>query len=236
VKCFKDTNSNNKKRRQDFINMKLKEYKKRINEILKILHKNYPEAKTALRHSNAFELLIATILSAQCTDKRVNKVMKDLVKKYPTPYEYAYANPIELEQDIKPTGFYKNKTKNIIACCEKLLEDFDSKVPNNMEDLVSLPGVGRKTASVVLGNYFNIPAIPVDTHVNRVSRRLGLTKEKNADKIEFELMEIIPKDEWIFFSNALILHGRYKCKSKKPDCLNCDLKEFCPSRDLFIIQ
>ena len=216
--------------------MKSKEDKKTISEILRILHKNYPEAKTALKHSNAFELLIATILSAQCTDKQVNKVMKNLVKRYSSPYEYAYANPIELEQDIKTTGFYKNKTKNIIACCKKLLEDFDGKVPDNMEDLVSLPGVGRKTASVVLGNYFNVPAIPVDTHVNRVSRRLGLTKEKRADKIEFGLMEIIPKNEWIFLSNALILHGRYVCKSKKPDCLNCDLNEFCPSRDLFILQ
>ena len=216
--------------------MKSKEDKKRVSEILKVLHKKYPEAKTALKHSNAFELLIATILSAQCTDKQVNKVMKNLVKRYSSPYEYAYANPIELEQDIKTTGFYKNKTKNIIACCKKLLEDFDGKVPDNMEDLVSLPGVGRKTASVVLGNYFNIPAIPVDTHVNRVSRRLGLTKEKRADKIEFGLMEIIPKNEWIFFSNALILHGRYVCKSKKPDCLNCNLNKFCSSRDLFILQ
>ena len=216
--------------------MKSKEDKKRVSEILEILHKNYPEAKTALKHSNVFELLIATILSAQCTDKQVNKVMKNLVKKYSSPYEYAYANPTNLEEDIKSTGFYKNKTKNIIACCKKLLEDFDDKVPDNMEDLVSLPGVGRKTANVVLGNYFNIPAIPVDTHVNRVSRRLGLAKEKKADKIEFELMKIIPKDEWIFFSNALILHGRYVCKSKKPDCLNCNLNKFCSSRDLFILQ
>lgn len=210
--------------------------KKTISEILGILHKSFPEAKTALKHSNAFELLIATILSAQCTDKQVNKVMKNLVKKYSSPYEYAYANPTNLEEDIKSTGFYKNKAKNIIACCKKLLEDFDGKVPDNMEDLVSLPGVGRKTANVVLGNYFNVPAIPVDTHVNRVSRRLGLAKEKKADKIEFELMKIIPKDEWMFFSNALILHGRYVCKSKKPDCLNCNLNEFCPSRDLFILQ
>lgn len=214
--------------------MKSKEDKKRVSEILKVLHKKYPEAKTALKHSNAFELLIATILSAQCTDKQVNKVMVNLVKKYPSSYEYAYANPTNLEDDIKSTGFYKNKTKYIIACCKKLLEDFDGKVPDNMEDLVSLPGVGRKTASVVLGNYFNIPAIPVDTHVNRVSRRLNLTKEKKADKIEFELMKIIPKDEWIFFSNALILHGRYVCKSKKPDCLNCNLNEFCSSRDIFL--
>ena len=216
--------------------MKSKEDKKRVSEILEILHKSFPEAKTALKHSNVFELLIATILSAQCTDKQVNKVMKNLVKKYSSPYEYAYANSTNLEEDIKSTGFYKNKTKNIIACCKKLLEDFDDKVPDNMEDLVSLPGVGRKTANVVLGNYFNIPAIPVDTHVNRVSRRLGLAKEKKADKIEFELMKIIPKDEWIFFSNALILHGRYVCKSKKPDCLNCNLNKFCSSRDLFILQ
>lgn len=214
--------------------MKSKEDKKRVSEILGILHKNYPEAKTVLKHSNAFELLIATILSAQCTDKQVNKVMKNLVKKYSSPYEYAYANPTNLEEDIRSTGFYKNKAKNIIACCKKLLEDFDGKVPDNMEDLVSLPGVGRKTANVVLGNYFNIPAIPVDTHVNRVSRRLGLAKEKKADKIEFELMKIIPKDEWIFFSNALILHGRYVCKSKKPDCLNCNLNEFCLSKELFL--
>ncbi len=214
--------------------MNLNKEKKRIIGMLRILHKNYPEAKTALKHSNAFELLIATILSAQCTDKQVNKVMKNLVKKYSSPYEYAYANPTNLEEDIKSTGFYKNKAKNIIACCKKLLEDFDGKIPDNMEDLVSLPGVGRKTANVVLGNYFNIPAIPVDTHVNRVSRRLGFVKEKKADKIEYELMKIIPKDEWIFISNALILHGRYVCKSKKPDCLNCNLNEFCLSKELFL--
>lgn len=214
--------------------MNLNREKKRITDILRILHKNFPEAKTALKHSDAFELLIATILSAQCTDKQVNKVMKNLVKKYPSPYEYAYVNPIDLEADIKSTGFYKNKTKNIIACCKKLLEDFESKVPDNMEDLISLPGVGRKTASVVLANYFNIPAIAVDTHVNRVSRRLGLATEKKADKIEYELMKIIPKDEWIFLSNALILYGRNVCKSKKPDCLNCDFNKLCPSRDLFL--
>ncbi|MBU2598195.1 MAG: endonuclease III [Actinobacteria bacterium] len=214
--------------------MVFKKSKKRISEILRILHKNFPEAKTALKCSNAFELLIATILSAQCTDKQVNKVMKNLVKKYPSPYEYTYANPIELEQDIKPTGFYKNKAKNIIACCKKLIEDFEGKVPDNMVDLVSLPGVGRKTASVVLGNHFNIPSIAVDTHVNRVSRRLGLTSEEKAEKIELDLMKVIPKDEWIFFSNSLILHGRYICKSKKPDCLNCDFNKLCPSKNLYI--
>jgi len=214
--------------------MEFEKVKKRIIEILRILHKNFPDAKTTLKCSNAFELLIATILSAQCTDKQVNKVMENLVKKYPSPYEYAYVNPIDLEEDIKSTGFFRNKAKNIIACCKKLLEDFEGKVPDNMEDLVSLPGVGRKTASVVLGNYFNIPSIAVDTHVNRVSRRLGLTSEEKAEKIELDLMEVIPKDEWIFFSNALILHGRNVCKSKKPDCLNCDLNEFCSSRDLYI--
>ncbi len=214
--------------------MKSKSDKERVSEILRILHKNFPEAKTALKCSNAFELLIATILSAQCTDKQVNKVMENLVKKYPSPYEYAYVNPIDLEEDIKSTGFFRNKAKNIIACCKKLLKDFDGKVPDNMEDLVSLPGVGRKTASVVLGNYFNIPSIAVDTHVNRVSRRLGLTSEEKADKIEFELMKIIPKDEWIFFSNALIFHGRYVCKSKKPDCLNCDFNKLCPSKNLYL--
>lgn len=214
--------------------MNLNKEKKRITDILRILHNNFPEAKTALKCSNAFELLIATILSAQCTDKQVNKVMVNLVKKYPSPYEYAYVNPTDLENDVRTTGFYKNKTKNIIACCKKLIEDFESKVPDNMEDLISLPGVGRKTASVVLANYFNIPAVAVDTHVNRVSRRLGLATGKKADKIEYELMKIIPKDEWIFFSNALILHGRNVCKSKKPDCLNCNLNEFCPSRDLFL--
>jgi len=214
--------------------MNLNKEKKRVSDILKILHKNFPEAKTALKHSDAFELLIATILSAQCTDKQVNKVMKNLVKKYSTPYEYAYVNPADLEKDIKSTGFYKNKTKNIIACCKKLIEDFEGKVPDNMKDLVSLPGVGRKTASVVLGNYFNIPSIAVDTHVNRVSRRLGLTSEEKAEKIELDLMKVIPKDEWIFFANSLILHGRYICKSKKPNCLNCNLNKFCPSKVLFL--
>jgi len=202
---------------------------KRISELISILKATYPEAKTALRFSSPLELLIATILSAQCTDERVNMVTKSLFAKYPSAKAYAQAKLAELEQDIRPTGFFHNKAKNIKACCEQLEEKFHGLVPNRLEELTKLPGVGRKTANVVLGNAFNIPALVVDTHVKRVASRLGLTSQKDADKIEQELMGIIPREEWILFSHLLIFHGRRICKAKTPSCPICPVAKLCPS-------
>jgi len=206
----------------------------RIKEIISILKKTYPEAKTALRFSTPLELLIATILSAQCTDKRVNKVTGTLFIHYPSAKAYAQADPAELEQAIRPTGFFHNKAKNIKACCQQLENTFHGEVPNRMEDLTQLPGVGRKTANVVLGNAFNIPALVVDTHVKRVAARLGFIQQKDPDKIEQELSRIIPKEEWIQFSHLLIFHGRNICKAPKPLCPQCPLDKLCPSYSLFV--
>ncbi|MEW6381289.1 MAG: endonuclease III [bacterium] len=201
----------------------------RISEIISILKSTYPEAKTALRFSSPLELLISTILSAQCTDERVNKVTRTLFAKYPSAKAYARADLAELEEDIRPTGFFHNKARNIKACCEHLEEKFQGEVPNRLEDLTQLPGVGRKTANVVLGNAFNIPGLVVDTHVKRVAGRLGLTSQKDPDKIEQELMSIIPREEWIQFSHLLIFHGRAICKAPKPSCPICPVARLCPS-------
>jgi len=206
----------------------------RVKEIISILKKTYPDAKTALRFSSALELLIATILSAQCTDKRVNEVTEELFTKYPSAQAYAQADLAELEQDIRSTGFFHNKAKNIRACCEHLVSKFHGEVPNRLEDLTQLPGVGRKTANVVLGNVFNIPALVVDTHVKRVAARLGLTSQKEPDRIEQELMTIIPQEEWTQFSHLLIFHGRKICKAPKPLCPICPVAELCPSYPLFV--
>lgn len=203
--------------------------KNSINEILRILKKNYPDSKTALSHKNALDMLISTILSAQCTDERVNKVTKELFKKYKEAEHYADANIKELEQDIRSTGFYKNKAKNIKNCCKMLLANYNGKVPNTIEELIKLPGVGRKTANVVLGAIFNkAEGIVVDTHVRRVSFRLGLTKNKNPDKIEQDLIKLIPKKDWIFISNSLMWHGRKICNSRSPLCSKCFLNKICP--------
>ena len=206
----------------------------RVKEIISILKKTYPDAKTALRFSTPLELLIATILSAQCTDERVNKVTENLFIKYPSAQSYAQANLAELEQDIRSTGFFHNKAKNIKACCEHLVSKFGGEVPNRMEDLTQLPGVGRKTANVVLGNVFDIPGLVVDTHVKRVAARLGLTRQKDPDKIEQELMKIIPQEEWTQFSHLLIFHGRQICKAPKPLCPRCPVADLCPSYSLFV--
>lgn len=206
----------------------------RVKEVISILKKTYPDAKTALRFSSPLELLIATILSAQCTDERVNKVTEKLFIKYPTAQAYAQADLAELEQDIRSTGFFHNKAKNIKACCEHLERKFHGEVPSRMEDLMQLPGVGRKTANVVLGNVFDIPALVVDTHVKRVAARLGFTRQKDPDKIEQELIKIIPQEEWTLFSHLLIFHGRQICKAPKPLCPLCPVAELCPSYSLFV--
>lgn len=197
---------------------------KRITELLL---KKYPQPKIALKFSNPLELLVATILSAQCTDVRVNVVTERLFKKYKTAKDYANADINSFEQEIKSTGFYKNKAKMIINAAKKLVSDFGGKIPSTMEELTTLPGVGRKTASVVLSAAFNIPAIAVDTHVLRVSNRLGLVKSEDPEKIEMQLRNLIPEDKWIFFTLSMILHGRETCKAKRPLCKGCVLYKQC---------
>jgi len=199
----------------------------RIKNILKILDEHYPDVKVALNYTNPLELLIATILSAQCTDERVNQLTPHLFKKYPTAKDYAMADLKTLEQDIKPTGFYKNKAKHIKECCQVLVEKYNGQVPANLEILTKLPGVGRKTANVVLGNAFDIPGIVVDTHVRRVANRLGLTKHQDALKIEKDLMQLIPKEKWTKFSLQLTWHGRRICKARNPQCNKCPLHKWC---------
>lgn len=204
----------------------------RVRAILKGLNEAYPDAKCALKHENAFQLLIATILSAQCTDERVNKVTPTLFRKYPNARAFAYANPKELEQDIRPTGFFRNKTKSIMGASKKIVEEFHGEVPRSMDELLTLPGVARKTANVVLGTAFGIASgIVVDTHVQRVSRRLDLTKNTDPKKIEQDLMKVIPQDRWILFSNQLIWHGRKVCQARKPRCIECNLERLCYSKD-----
>ena len=201
----------------------------RAKKIIAALRKTYPDARCELNYSNPLELLIATVLSAQCTDKRVNQVTAELFRKYRTAADYANANSTALEQDIKTTGFFRNKTKNIQACCRKLVEQYGGKVPQTMEELVQLGGVGRKTANVLLGNAFGInEGIVVDTHVARLSHRLGLTKQKDPEKIEHDLVKLVPRAQWTMFSHWLIWHGRRRCYARNPDCLNCEIKTLCP--------
>jgi endonuclease-3 len=208
--------------------------KKRTAEIIRRLKKAYPGAHCALNHSNAFELLIATILSAQCTDQRVNIVTADLFRKYRGPEDYLKVSQFELEKDIHSTGFFRNKAKNIQATCRKIIDDFGGEVPQTMDELLTLPGVARKTANVVLGNAFGVASgVVVDTHVARLSQRLGLTKNENAEKIEKDLIELVPKKHWIMFSHWLIFHGRQICQARKPRCRECVLAEVCPSFELF---
>ncbi|RCK75172.1 MAG: Endonuclease III [Ignavibacteriae bacterium] len=212
----------------------LEALRKRVKAIIQILEEEYPDAKTALVHKNPFELLIATILSAQCTDERVNMVTPALFKRYPNAKAFAEANIFELESMIKSTGFYHAKAKNIINCCKVLVEKHSGKIPERIEDLVNLPGVGRKTANVVLGGAFGIASgIVVDTHVKRLAERLGLSNNSNPDKIEEDLMEIVPEKDWISFSDMLIWHGRRVCKAKKPKCLECSINNYCPSYKKF---
>jgi len=206
--------------------------RERIKIIWPILRKTYPQAKCALEHSDPLQLLIATILSAQCTDVRVNIVTKAVFKKYKTAKDWAKAPLGEIEQDIKSTGFYRNKAFNIKSACEKIVSDYDCKVPGTMDELLKLNGVGRKTANVVLGNAFGIPGIVCDTHVLRLSRRLALSANtSDAEKLEFDLMEIVPKENWTLFSHLLIFHGRNICKARKPGCPNCPIAKYCPAAD-----
>lgn len=197
------------------------------SKIIAILLKKYPEPRIALRFSNPLELLVATILSAQCTDARVNEVTKPLFKKYKSARDYARTDPRIFEQEIRSTGFYKNKAKAIINCCRKLVEDYKGRVPDDLAALTTLPGVGRKTANMVLGNAFAQAAIAVDTHVLRVSNRLGLAHATKADKVEEELMKEIPRSKWTAVGNALIIHGRDTCTAKKPRCGACMLYALC---------
>ena len=206
-----------------------KEAKQRIKKIWPILENTYPDAKTALKFVNSLELLIATILSAQCTDVRVNMVTPGLFKKYKSAKDWAKADIKQIESDIRSTGFYHNKAVSIKGACTKIIEQFGGKVPGTMAELVDLPGVGRKTANVVLGNAFGTPAIACDTHVIRLSRRLGLSENSDPVKLEFDLAEIVPKKSWTVFSHALILHGRNICKARKPDCENCPISKYCPA-------
>lgn len=203
--------------------------KERIENILKLLDERYgTDIICYLDHENAWQLLIATILSAQCTDARVNVVTRDLFRKYPGVEYFARADLKELEQDIRSTGFYHNKAKNIIVCCQDLVEKFGGEVPESIEDLTSLAGVGRKTANVIRGNIYNEPSIVVDTHVKRISNRLGLTKEEDPVKAEYDLMKVLPKDHWILYNLQIIALGREICKAPTAKCDACFLTEFCP--------
>lgn len=205
---------------------------KRTEEILKRFDEVYgTELICYLNHDNAWQLLIAVILSAQCTDARVNIVTKDLFRKYDTLEKFAYADVLEMEQDVKPTGFYHNKARNIIACARKLVEEYQGEVPSTIEELTSLPGVGRKTANVIRGNIYNEPSIVVDTHVKRISNRLGLTREQDPEKIEYDLMKKIPKDHWIMYNIQVISFGRTICEARSPKCHECFLYDLCKAKD-----
>jgi endonuclease-3 len=206
------------------------ELKQRARKIITLLKRAYPDARCSLNHANAFELLIATILSAQCTDARVNIVTQDLFRKYRRPEDYLRVPARELERDIRTTGFFRNKTKSIQGTAKLLTEEFDGRVPETIEELLELPGVARKTANVVLGNAFGNPAgVVVDTHVTRLSHRLGLSTQKTAEKIELDLVEIVPQKEWVMFPHLMIAHGRAICKARNPLCAECPIEKLCPS-------
>lgn len=205
---------------------------RRVAAILAKLDEAYPAAACELKHENAFQLLISTILSAQCTDVRVNQVTATLFKKYGTPEAFAHANPSELEQDVRPTGFFRNKTKSIMGASKAILEKFGGEVPRAMEEMLTLPGAARKTANVVLGTAYGIASgIVVDTHVIRISNRLDLTRNEDPKKIEQDLMKIIPTEKWILFSHQIIWHGRRVCYARKPKCVECNLEKICYSKD-----
>ena len=206
--------------------------KKRLNKILRFLNRAYPAVECALHHESAWELLVSTILSAQCTDKRVNEVTPNLFEKYPTVFEIATAEPQEIEKEIHSTGFFRNKAKSIIGSARNITENFDGEVPQTMDKLLTLPGVARKTANVVLGSWFGKPSgVVVDTHVQRITRRLDLTQHNNPQKIEKDLMEILPKKRWIIFSHQMIHFGRSICIARKPRCMDCRLQTLCYAPD-----
>ncbi len=213
----------------------IRDKKARTAEIIDRLRKAYPSAHCALIHTNAFELLIATILSAQCTDERVNIVTATLFRKYRGPLDFADVPQEELERDIHSTGFFRNKARNIRAASRRILDEFGGEVPQTMGEILTLAGVARKTANVVLGNAFGIESgVVVDTHVSRLSQRLGLTKEKTPEKIELDLQALVPKKYWVMFSHWLIFHGRQICQARKPKCTECVLADICPSYKLFV--
>ncbi|MCY3624480.1 MAG: endonuclease III [Candidatus Dadabacteria bacterium] len=207
--------------------MNTQDVKKKARKILQFLKKTYPDAKCHLAFKNASELLVGSILSAQCTDKRVNMITPGLFKKYPDLGAFSGASEEELQNDVRSTGFYRNKAKAIINCSREIIQKHEGKVPCEMEELVKLPGVGRKTANVIIGNYFRKPGIIVDTHIMRLSRRLGLTSNSDPVKIEFDLRECIPEKDWTFFSNSLGDHGRNVCKARKPLCSKCGISHVC---------
>lgn len=211
----------------------MKSAKARIKPIIRKLKQQYPQATCSLTHRDPLQLLVSTILSAQCTDERVNIVTEALFREYSTAEDYANANPEVLEEQIRSTGFYRNKTKSIVGMAQELVATHNGKVPDNMDALVQLPGVGRKTANVVLGNAFGIDeGIVVDTHVKRISNRLGLTKQSNPDKIEQDLIALVPKPEWTLWPHLLIHHGRAICQARTPKCEICTLNDLCPSSSI----
>ncbi|MGB2844237.1 MAG: endonuclease III [Candidatus Aminicenantaceae bacterium] len=215
----------------------MKSVKERIGEMIRILRKKYPGSNTALKFDTPLQILVSTILSAQCTDERVNQVTPSLFQKYQTPADFASASQAELEEEIRSTGFYRNKAKNIIGASKKIVEDFGGQIPDNMEDLLTLPGVARKTANIVLSSAFKkAEGIAVDTHVKRLSQRLGLSKEKDPDRIERDLMTIVPREDWIEFNYLLVNHGREICQARKPNCPECKLKHLCPSAKEFFTE
>jgi endonuclease III len=199
-----------------------------VKKVLDILQKEYPDARVTLNFKDPLQLLIATILAAQCTDERVNLVTKDLFRKYPKASDYALADLKTLEGEIRSTGFFRNKAKSIIGCGQALVQKFNGQVPRTLEELTSLPGVGRKTANILLGNAFNQQAIAVDTHVKRVTHRLGWAKSDDPDKIEFELMEVIPQNRWTLSCHQIVFHGRRVCMAKNPPCPTCPVAKLCP--------
>jgi endonuclease-3 len=210
--------------------VKMDKPEKRIGEVIDLLKKAYPKSRTALKFQSPLQILVATILSAQCTDEKVNQITPALFRKYPTALDFAEADPKTLEKEIRPTGFFRNKTKSIINASRKIASDFGGKVPDTMESLITLPGVARKTANIVLSSgYKKAEGIAVDTHVKRLSQRLGLSKEKVPDKIERDLMKLVPREHWIDFNYMLVNHGRKVCQARKPNCPECVLKHLCLS-------
>lgn len=201
--------------------------KQKVLGIIEIFDRLYPEAGCSLNYRTPLELLISAQLAAQCTDARVNIVTKELFKKYRNAWDFANADTSELEKDIRPTGFYHNKARNIKNCCKMIIEKFEGCVPDNMEYLLKLPGVGRKTANLILGDVFGIPGIVVDTHAKRLSNRIGLTASSDPTKIEHDLMKVVPKEYWSRFCHQMVFHGRAVCKARKPDCVNCEIRRYC---------
>ncbi|MCI5892399.1 MAG: endonuclease III [Clostridiales bacterium] len=207
---------------------KIADKKERLMKIIEIFNRTYSDADCTLDYDNPLQLLISTQLAAQCTDKRVNIVTKDLYQKYKDVYDFANADELELQQDIKPTGFFRNKAKNIIGCCRMLVSDYNGEVPSSMEDLLRLPGVGRKTANLVRGDYFGIPGVVVDTHATRLSNRMGFTTNKEPAKIEQDLLKLIPPEYQTSFCHQLVYHGREYCDARRPKCDTCPINMLCP--------